>query len=84
MTKEEEVEHYLNRINKAKMEIKFCEEEINMLNGYTETCPHCRGEKRFIKIHRMFGSHVYANCFYCKGKGKVTKGLSATYIKDEI
>lgn len=69
------------RIQKAENEIEFCNNEINELNGFTEICPHCNGEGRFMTVHRTFSHHSYTSCYICGGKGKVTKETLEIYNK---
>lgn len=82
MSKETRIKEYQERIYKLKSEIDFCNEQIDELNGLTETCPHCKGEGRFMTIHRMFGQHSYTNCYVCRGKGKITIEEVIEYNKE--
>lgn len=83
MDKEIKIKEYIERIHKAKQEIEFCNNEIDKINGLTEICPHCKGEGKFMSIHRFMGNHSYINCHICRGKGKITKEELDEFNKDQ-
>jgi len=84
MTKESQIKEYKERIYKAKMEIDFCNDEINKLNGLTEICPHCDGEGKSMTIHRFMPPHKFMICRLCNGIGKITKEDLIKYDEREL
>lgn len=73
MEKESLIKQYGQRILVAKEDIKYCQDRINTLEGFTETCPLCNELGKLEIGHSFRDGTKYMTCYLCNGKGKITK-----------